>query len=298
MAILDRAVTDGLKAQVVDSGDLSAALQVVLVVGLGIGLPAGLVVGVLGLWSTPDERAESASPGNTYVGDRRARAAIGLIGGGAVGLSLGVIVGVLAGLTAGLVYGAMAGVTVALLCRLLFGVASNLRVAEFTLRAPRLVRLLEDALDREVLRRAGSVYQFRHADLQDHLARTFQQQYAVLPLLERRRVSRKGPLSRRWRRRLVGTLAGVVVLATAVSVTPAISAMLGPDHITLTNTPVEQFVFSPDGRLLVCSSIGESVVWEVATGQRLGTFPGQPVGSRTDLAGLDPSADELAFSNG
>ena len=30
--------------------------------------------------------------------------------------------------------------------------------------------LLESALDRQVLRQAGAVYQFRHADLQDRLA--------------------------------------------------------------------------------------------------------------------------------
>jgi WD40 repeat protein len=296
LGAFDRALTDGLQADVVDSEGLSAALQVVLVVGLGMGLPAGLVVGVLGLWSTPDGRTAAASPWSTYVGDRRARAAISLIGGGAVGLSLGLIVGVLVGVTPGLVYGAIAGVAVALLGRLLFGVASALRAAEFILKAPRLMRLLEDALDREVLRRAGAVYQFRHADLQDHLARTYQQQPGVSPLLQRRRVSGERWLPRRWRRPLVATLAGVVVLATAVAVTPVISALLAPDHVTLTDTPVDNLAFSPDGSVLVCSGDLKSVVWDVATGQRLGTFPGQAVGSRTDLANLDPSADELALS--
>jgi hypothetical protein len=32
------------------------------------------------------------------------------------------------------------------------------------------MRVCEDALDRQVLRQAGAVYQFRHAELQDHLA--------------------------------------------------------------------------------------------------------------------------------
>jgi hypothetical protein len=32
------------------------------------------------------------------------------------------------------------------------------------------MRLLEGALDRQVLRQAGAVYQFWHAELQDHLA--------------------------------------------------------------------------------------------------------------------------------
>jgi len=34
----------------------------------------------------------------------------------------------------------------------------------------RFMRVCEDALDRQVLRQAGAVYQFRHAELQDHLA--------------------------------------------------------------------------------------------------------------------------------
>jgi hypothetical protein len=34
--------------------------------------------------------------------------------------------------------------------------------------------LLESALDRQVLRQAGAVYQFRHADLQDRLADRYQ----------------------------------------------------------------------------------------------------------------------------
>jgi hypothetical protein len=33
-----------------------------------------------------------------------------------------------------------------------------------------LLPLLQDACDRQILRRAGTVYQFRHATLQDRLA--------------------------------------------------------------------------------------------------------------------------------
>ncbi|WP_344678533.1 NACHT domain-containing protein [Saccharopolyspora taberi] len=40
-------------------------------------------------------------------------------------------------------------------------------------------RFLEDAYDRGVLRRAGAVYQFRHARLRDHLARQAQEQSAA-----------------------------------------------------------------------------------------------------------------------
>jgi hypothetical protein len=37
-------------------------------------------------------------------------------------------------------------------------------------RPVRFMRLLETALQRQVLRQAGAVYQFRHAALQDYLA--------------------------------------------------------------------------------------------------------------------------------
>jgi hypothetical protein len=33
----------------------------------------------------------------------------------------------------------------------------------------RFIRLLEDAHHRQVLRQAGAIYQFRHAELQEHL---------------------------------------------------------------------------------------------------------------------------------
>ncbi|MGH7750771.1 MAG: hypothetical protein ACREQ5_39265, partial [Candidatus Dormibacteria bacterium] len=37
----------------------------------------------------------------------------------------------------------------------------------------KFIRVLEDARHRQVLRQAGAVYQFRHAELQDHLAKTY-----------------------------------------------------------------------------------------------------------------------------
>lgn len=49
-----------------------------------------------------------------------------------------------------------------------------LAFAQFAIRGHtpvRLMRFLEDARQRDILRTAGPVYQFRHARLQDHLAR-------------------------------------------------------------------------------------------------------------------------------
>ena len=43
----------------------------------------------------------------------------------------------------------------------------------------RVMRFLDDAHERRVLRTVGPVYQFRHADLQDRLAEVYQQQRAA-----------------------------------------------------------------------------------------------------------------------
>jgi hypothetical protein len=57
------------------------------------------------------------------------------------------------------------------------GVSGQLLVAEEVLAISghrvRFIRFLEMGLDRQVLRQAGAVYQFRHADLQDRLAERF-----------------------------------------------------------------------------------------------------------------------------
>jgi hypothetical protein len=46
-------------------------------------------------------------------------------------------------------------------------------------RRVRFMPLLETALERQVLRQAGAVYQFRHADLQDRLAAHFAAEHDI-----------------------------------------------------------------------------------------------------------------------
>jgi WD40 repeat protein len=294
---LDRAVTDGWAAQVVDSAELSAALSVVFAVGLGVGIPAGLVIGIFGVWSMPDERAVSASPRGTYVNDRRARTSMSLFAGGAVALSVGVVAGAFLGATAGLLYAGIAGVTVALLARVTFGVSSALQFAEFLVNGPRLMRLLEDALAREVLRQAGSVYQFRHAELQDHLARAFQPRQTIVSDLANRLRSRAHQMlpPPHRRRHLVIVAAVAMVAAVVVASMPIISAIVRPDHVTLTDTPVEDLAFSPDGSLLLCAGDGVTVVWKVATERVLHTYRGEAVGATSTPVRMDPGTDALAF---
>jgi hypothetical protein len=138
---------------------LAGGLEGALAVGLEAGLAAGLAV-----WRT-------------------AVLAVGLTIGLTAGLTIGLAVSLAVGLTGGHAIGLAAGLTVGLTAGLVFGPAGGLmytrtwsaRLAFAQLaarwRTPiRLMRFLEDARDRDVLRTVGPVYQFRHARLQDRLA--------------------------------------------------------------------------------------------------------------------------------
>jgi hypothetical protein len=138
---------------------VAGGLEGALAVGLEAGLAAGLAV-----WRTA-VLAASLSIGLT------------------AGLTTGLAVGLTVGLTGGRAIGLAAGLTVGLTAGLVFGPAGGLmytrtwsaRLAFAQLAARwgtpiRLMRFLEDARDREVLRTVGPVYQFRHARLQDRLA--------------------------------------------------------------------------------------------------------------------------------
>jgi hypothetical protein len=88
---------------------------------------------------------------------------VGFTGGHAIGLTAGLTAGLAAGLTLGPGGGLMYSRTW----------SANLAFTQLAMRwrTPiRLMRFLEDARNRNVLRTVGPVYQFRHARLQDRLA--------------------------------------------------------------------------------------------------------------------------------
>jgi hypothetical protein len=136
-----------------------------------------------GAWTAAIADSPSATPAGTYRADRRTGLAMGLL----LGLVTGVTCGLVAGLTAGSSFRITAGYLpwLAIGTALATGLAGGLATAlagqaplvmwsELALtrrRRPRVrfLRLLEDAAGRHVLRQAGAVYQFRHAELQDHL---------------------------------------------------------------------------------------------------------------------------------
>jgi predicted lipid-binding transport protein (Tim44 family) len=95
----------------------------------------------------------------------------GLGSGVATGLSTGLVTGLPIGLVTGLVTGLTFGLLVGLVYPQSW--SSFLAFAQLAAsdRTPvRLMRFLEDARSRGVLRTVGPVYQFRHARLQDRLA--------------------------------------------------------------------------------------------------------------------------------
>jgi len=173
-----------------------------IVAGLGNGLLSGLVIGFVGgpvfglvvglsaglaggLGADVDLRA-AAEPIGLLRYDRRSALVFGLAGGlafafaGALafGLALGILGGALVGLVFGTIAGLAFGLTFALVGGLVGGATSawgQLALARpwLTVRRQmplRLIAFLEDAHGRGVLRQAGAVWEFRHANLQRYLA--------------------------------------------------------------------------------------------------------------------------------
>jgi hypothetical protein len=144
-----------------DAGQLGA--------GVAGGLLFGLAIGMLVLWSTRIARSPSATPVVSYRSDRRTAVILALISGFGIGLVVGLGAGPLSGV--GL------GVSAALIAWLALGQVPLIKLTEVILGCHghgrwRFLPLLEDARDRQILRQAGAVYQFRHAALQDRLAAT------------------------------------------------------------------------------------------------------------------------------
>lgn len=175
------------------------------VLGLAFALIFGLLFGLTlwllsDVWSRPIAAALDVTPWSVYRKDIRAglgsAGIFAIMGGLPAGLLFVFVFGVgdllegdelggwsylldmlLFGLFAGLVVGFVLG----LIGGLRNGAAALLLCTQtaFALRGRpvRLIPLLESARERQVLRQAGAVYQFRHADLQDRLAAQHRRQY-------------------------------------------------------------------------------------------------------------------------
>jgi hypothetical protein len=140
-----------------------------------IGAVAGLWV-ILGLafWDEPTPGdADLVTPAAAWRGNQVFAIEVGVAAGIAAGLLVGS--GGLGGLAAGLWGALVVGIAVGLLVALYSADTwpTSLAFAQLAMRLHtplRLIRFLEDARERNVLRTVGPIYQFRHARLQDRLA--------------------------------------------------------------------------------------------------------------------------------
>ncbi len=152
-----------------------------LVLGLLLGLALGLIVQLMGVWRRPLAATVEITPRLVYQKDVQGQTLSGLILGLAFGLLLpffgqGLELAFRDRL-AFLVGCGLVGLAVGLLAVFWEGAASSLLFTDVGLlargRMVRFMPLLESALDRQVLRQAGAVYQFRHAELQDRLVERY-----------------------------------------------------------------------------------------------------------------------------
>ena len=149
--------------------------------GLAIAAAVALAVEFRNLWSIPSAYSPSATAAGTYSADRWTTAVTALTLGLVMvlaGLATGVSLGFASPLANDLANGVPWGISVAAAAWLAIGQAPRVTFTEIVLACQRrgrvrLMRLLEDAADRQVLRQAGIVYQFRHATLQDRLAAAY-----------------------------------------------------------------------------------------------------------------------------
>jgi len=162
----------------------AAGLTFGLAAGFTAGLTAGLAIGLAGTFSPLGSTdATARNPVTSWRSDPTSALGAGLLAGLGTGLGTGLSFGLAAGLTAGLRLGLTVGLTAGLMAGFIVGLvvglasaetwSASLAFAQLAMRwhSPlRMMRFLEDACDRQVLRTIGPVYQFRHARLQDRLA--------------------------------------------------------------------------------------------------------------------------------
>lgn len=157
-------------------GGLAVGLVGGLAVGLGAGLAFGLLFGLSAWVETPGTGDRAGTPLSTYYSDRAVtviQTALGALGGLVVWLVFGLAGGLLAGLAVGFAVGRVAGRVAGRgggSRAWLYSVIAA-RWLAITGRLPwRLMGFLDDAYRLGLLRTVGPAYQFRHAELQDHLA--------------------------------------------------------------------------------------------------------------------------------
>ncbi|MER7396509.1 NACHT domain-containing protein [Streptomyces sp. NPDC000151] len=187
LVLVDRGVVEPIGLGDGLDGGPAGAVLFVLVVGLGI----GLVLSIMAWLEVPSEITDTVSPSVLLNENRRNVLFQMLVSGLVFGIPAGIGVGLMdspaPGLGEGLVVGLLAGLVFAVEAAFAGGFGYGLSFTAWgqwvalsriwlplTGRLPwALISFLDDACERGVLRQAGAVYQFRHAELRDHLAQTY-----------------------------------------------------------------------------------------------------------------------------
>ncbi|WP_329430647.1 NACHT domain-containing protein [Streptosporangium sp. NBC_01495] len=145
-----------------------------LLVGLAVGLAVGSADGVIKWAEQPASSTIATTPLTSWKADRTLTLLRVITLGLGVGLGLGLLAGLMSGPMGGITFGITLGLTFGLTLGnhhawLAYTIAAR-RLAKKGHLPRKLMAFLDDAHRLGLLRTVGPVYQFRHAELQDHLA--------------------------------------------------------------------------------------------------------------------------------
>ncbi|GAA4212413.1 NACHT domain-containing protein [Microbispora amethystogenes] len=179
----------GLASGLVAGLGLAVGLMLGLLLGLLFGLVLGLLFGLVEWAEQPASTSIAITPQSVWNADRTRTllrtttfgVGVGLVVGPLVGLILGPLVGLMVGLAVGLMLGLLLGLADGEHHAWLVGGITIRRLARAGHVPRRLMAFLDDAHRLGLLRTVGPVYQFRHADLQDHLAADHDETYEPRP---------------------------------------------------------------------------------------------------------------------
>ncbi|MBT2510591.1 NACHT domain-containing protein [Streptomyces sp. ISL-98] len=147
-------------------------IQAILWIGPRFGLVVGLVFGLAFALQTPADIRIAVSPSELLTANRKNAVFQSFVGWLAFGLALGFLSGLANALVGGFVWGFVVRLSMDAWGRWL--ILSRIWLP-MTGRLPRaLIAFLDDAHQRGMLRQVGSVYQFRHARLQNHFAHLYE----------------------------------------------------------------------------------------------------------------------------
>ena len=154
-------------------GGLPGEFPFGLLGGLVTGLVLGIGIGVATWAETPAQIHDAATPLRSWRADRTLNLLRTTVVGVAIGGAFGLAGGLVFGLASALMFGPWAGLMLGAHRAWPVYLVATWRLAQARLLPRRLMPFLDDCHRLGLLRAVGPTYQFRHADLQDHLAATY-----------------------------------------------------------------------------------------------------------------------------